>query len=265
MLELHLTPPEAAERLARMCGRFSLTSPAEAVEDYFDLDPVEPFPPRYNIAPTQPIVIVMRDTDRRAGSNRRERQTRLVRWGFVPSWAKDPADLSLMINARGETAAEKPAFRGAMRHGRVLIPASGFYEWRRDGDGRPQPFWVSPAAGGLVAFAGLYSCFMAPDGSEVETAAILTTSANATLRPIHHRMPVTIPQAAFGRWLDGRRYEPRHVSDLLQPVAEDFWRAVPVSERVNKVANMGPDLQETVAQNEMAEADPPSQMNLFGQ
>lgn len=247
-----------------MCGRFSLTSPAEAVEAYFDLDPVEPFPPRYNIAPTQPILIVARDTDRAAGSNRRERQARLVRWGFVPSWAKNPADLSLIINARSETAAEKPAFRGAMRHGRVLVPANGFYEWRRDGGGRPQPFWVSPVHGGLVALAGLYSPFMAPDGSEIETAAILTTRANETLSPIHHRMPVTIGHADFDRWLDGRQYEPRHVDDLLRPAEEDFWQAVPVSERVNKVANMGPDLQQAVTQDETTEPHLPAQMNLFG-
>ncbi|MCP1198020.1 SOS response-associated peptidase [Notoacmeibacter sp. MSK16QG-6] len=247
-----------------MCGRFSLTSPAEAVESYFDLDPIEPFPPRYNIAPSQPILIVMGYTDRRAGVSETARQVRLVRWGLVPSWAKNPADMPLMFNARSETAADKPAFRGAMRHGRILIPASGFYEWRRNGNERPQPYWISPARGGLIAFAGLYSPFMAPDGSEVETGAILTTRANETLGAIHHRMPVTIPQADFDRWLDVRNYEPRHIADLLRPADEDFWRGVPVSAEVNKVANMGPELQEAVEEVELREKSPAPQMELFG-
>ncbi|RLQ87601.1 SOS response-associated peptidase [Notoacmeibacter ruber] len=247
-----------------MCGRFSLTTSSQRIEDHFDLDTLEAFPPRYNIAPTQPILVVMAGDGYASESVRPVREGRLVRWGLIPSWAKDLADLSLMFNARSETAAEKPAFRGPMRHGRVLVPASGFYEWRRSG-GKPQPFWIYPAAGEVVAFAGIYSAFMAPDGSEIETAAILTTASNESLNPIHDRMPVTISPPDFERWLDCRDGEPRHIADLLRPAPEDFWRAVPVSDRVNKTANMGPELQHAVPDDQAPRRDAPSQIDLFGE
>ncbi|WP_173931274.1 SOS response-associated peptidase [Chelativorans sp. Marseille-P2723] len=229
-----------------MCGRFALKNSPREVEALLGLAEVEDFPPRYNIAPTQPILTVIAGPSRPRGSNLPDRETLLVRWGLWPSWVKKPKELPLLINARSETAAEKAAFRAAMRHRRALIPASGFYEWRRDGSGRSQPFWVQPRSGGLVAFAGLVETWIEPGGSEIDTGAIMTTAASSDLASIHHRMPVVIRPEDFARWLDCRSYEPRHVADLLTAVEAGFFEVIPVSDKVNSVANTGPDIQEPV-------------------
>ena len=229
-----------------MCGRFALKSPEKEIEALFDLDDLEPFPPRYNIAPTQPIIVVATGPERQPGSNRSGRMSRLVRWGLIPSWIKDPKDLPLLFNARSETAATKPSFRGAMRHRRALIPASGFYEWKRSGKADAQPYWVRPVNGDVVAFAGLWESWLGADGSEVDTGAILTTDANSQISHIHHRMPVVIRPGDFERWLDCRTQEPRDVADLLQPVEPGFFEAIPVSRAVNKVANTGSDVQQPI-------------------
>ena len=231
-----------------MCGRFSLISSAAGLEAFFQLAELERHDPRYNIAPTQPILMVIAGDNRAVphGRNMADRRAVLVRWGLLPSWVKDPRDFPLIINARCETALTKASFRGPMRHFRTLVPASGFYEWQREGRSRPQPYWVRPRHGGLVAFAGLMDSLLAPDGSEIDSGAILTTQANETLRPIHHRMPVVIEPEDFERWLDCKTQEPRHVEDLLKPADPDFFEAIPVSDRVNKVANMGPELQQQV-------------------
>ena len=130
-----------------------------------------------------------------------------------------------------------------MRHRRALIPASGFYEWRRDGANRPQPYWVSPKAGGVVVFGGLMETYAEPGGSEIDTAAILTSAASPDIAHIHGRMPVVIRPEDFARWLDCRTLEPRDVADLMQPAEPGLFEAVPVSDKVNAVANVGPDLQ----------------------
>jgi putative SOS response-associated peptidase YedK len=226
-----------------MCGRFSLTHKPDIVADTFSLVDVEPFPARYNIAPTQPILIV-RDAPERQGGNRPRRAAQLVRWGFIPGWAKDPKTLPLLFNARSETAAEKASFRGAMRYRRGLVPASGFYEWRKQPKGKGQAFHLRPRRPGPVAFAALFETYLAPDGSEIDTAAILTTAANAVLAPIHDRMPVVVRPEDFGRWLDCRENAPADVANLLQPAAEDVFEAIPIGEGINKVANVGPDVQE---------------------
>lgn len=253
-----------------MCGRFSLISTPEDVKHLFDLIEVEPFPPRYNIAPTQPILMIAADPPVEEGSNLPDRRALLVRWGLLPSWVKDPKGFPLLINARSETAAEKNSFRAAMRHRRTLVPASGFYEWKRDGDRKAQPYWIRPRGGGLVVFAALMETWHAADGSEVDTGAILTTASNETIGNIHHRMPVVISRENFAEWLDCRSHEPRDVAHLLQPAATDLFEAIPVSKAVNKVANSGPELQnrvESVAE-EPDEQKPPSksggkQMTLF--
>lgn len=237
-----------------MCGRFSLKASVEEIENFFGLADLDDFPPRYNIAPTQPILMVVAAEPQPEGSNRPRRRAVLVRWGLIPSWAKDPASLPLLFNARSETAAQKNAFRAAMRHRRALVPASGFYEWRRDGKKKAQAYWVKPKHGGLVAFAGLMETFLGADGSEIDSGTILTTDANALLAPIHERMPVVIPPEDFERWLDCRRYEPREVADLLKPAQPDLFEAIPVSDKVNRVANTGPEIQEPVAE---AAATPP--------
>lgn len=220
---------------------------------------VEDYPPRYNIAPTQPILLVVAGNRREAGSNLPDRQAMLARWGLIPAWAKNPADMPLNINARSETAAEKASFRAAMRHRRVLVPASGFYEWRREGGNRPQPYWLRPRHGGIVAFGGLLETYAEPGGSEIDTAAILTTAASRDIAHIHHRMPVVIKPDAFEQWLDCRTREPRDVSHLTRPPEEGFFEAVPVSDKVNKVANAGPELQERVVLPVEPEAPPKKQ------
>ena len=133
-----------------------------------------------------------------------------------------------------------------MRHRRMLVPASGFYEWKREGKATAQPYWVRPKGGGVVAFAGLWETWEGPEGSAVDTACILTTRANAAIAAIHDRMPVVIRPEDFARWLDCRTQEPRDVADLLEPVEPDFFEAIPVSTKVNKVANGGPDVQDAI-------------------
>lgn len=220
-----------------MCGRFALRQTPEEVRRWFDYAETPNFPARYNIAPTQPIAIVRADS---AGA----RHFALVRWGLIPSWVKDPADFSLLINARAETAIEKPSFRNPMRHGRCLVPASGFYEWRRPASGPKQAYWVQPRDHGLVAFAGLWETWFAPDGSDIETGAILTVDANAAIAQIHNRMPAVIAREDFGTWLDTANVPPKKAKELLKPAPEDLFEAIPVSNRVNAVANSGPELQE---------------------
>jgi len=229
-----------------MCGRFSLLGTPEEIEAWFDLMELEDFPQRYNIAPTQPILMVVGGETPPPGSNRPNRRAMLVRWGFIPGWVKDTANYPLMINARSETAIGKASFKAAMRHRRTLIPASGFYEWRRSGDRKAQAYWVRPRHGGIVAFAGLYEPWANAEGSEIDTGAILTTNASENLRFIHDRMPVVIDQKDFSRWLDCKSQEPRHVADLMKPAPEDLFEAIPVSEKVNKFENTGPEIQERV-------------------
>lgn len=229
-----------------MCGRFALTAEKRVMEEFLAMLLGENAPARYNIAPTQPILVVISGEKAGPGSNMPERRALLARWGFIPGWVKDPRDFPLLINARAETAAEKASFRAAMRHRRILVPASGFYEWHRpskESGEKAQAYWIRPRRQEVVAFAGLMETWSSADGSEVDTAAILTTSANAAMAPIHERMPVVIRQEDFSRWLDCKTQEPRDVADLLRPVEDDFFEAIPVSDLVNKVANMGPEVQ----------------------
>src|SRR5262244_3466624 len=175
-----------------MCGRYLIITTPEAIRQFFQYPEQPNFPARYNVSPTQPIPIV------RLAEGRR--QFALVRWGLIPAWVKDPRGFSLLINARAESALDKPAFRNAMRRRRCLVPADGFYEWKQDG-ARRRPFYA--AAKSLVAFAGVWEPWIGPNGEEMETACIITTTANRTLRPLHDRMPAVIPPQAFDLWLDG--------------------------------------------------------------
>jgi putative SOS response-associated peptidase YedK len=229
-----------------MCGRFALTATPDQTAAFAGLADLEDFPARFNIAPTQPILTVIAGEPRAPGSNLPDRRALLVRWGLIPAWVKEPKEFPLLINARSESAVEKASFKAAMRHRRVLIPTSGFYEWKRSGPRLAQAYWIRPKAGGLVAFAGLMETWSEPGGSEIDTGAILTTAANSDVRHIHDRMPVIVRPEDFSRWLDCRTREPRDVADLLRPVEPGFFEAVPVSDRVNKVANTSPDIQERV-------------------
>ena len=224
-----------------MCGRFSLTASPQEVAEALGLDELEGFPPRYNIAPTQPILVAVNGP---AGN----RVGVLVRWGLVPSWVKEPREFTLLLNARSETAAQKPAFRNAMRHRRVLVPASGFYEWKRPADpkDKKQAYWIRPAGGGVVTFGGLMETWHSADGSEIDSGCILTTGSNGLIGEIHDRMPVVIKPQDRERWLDCKTQEPRDIAPLLEPVEDEFFEAVPVGELVNKVANSGPEVQQKV-------------------
>jgi putative SOS response-associated peptidase YedK len=226
------------ETYSLMCSRYNLTSPPQAVRAYFKLDSIDPFPPRYNIAPTQPVGIVRRA---RGGA----REFMLVRWGLIPSWVKDPRQLSTLINARAEGVADKPAFRGAMRHKRCLVPADGFYEWT-GGRGARRPHLVRPRAGGPIAFAGLREDWLGADGSEIETMAILTVPANALLQPIHDRMPAILPPEAHDAWLDCGAVPAEAAADLLRPAPEGDLEVIEVSPKLNNSRHDGPELLEPV-------------------
>ena len=221
-----------------MCSRYSLTSPPEAVRAYFGNINEENFPPRYNIAPTQPVLIVRHD-------HAHLRELTLVRWGLLPSWAKDPTKVSTLINARAETAAEKPSFRGAMRHRRCLVPADGFYEWI----GRPgakRPHLLRPIGGGPLALAGLWEHWLGADGSEIETMAILTVAANSTAAQVHDRMPAILDPDDFEAWLDIRSGRSNEAEQLLRPAPDGLLEIVEVSPRLNNSRNEGPEVQEIV-------------------
>ena len=216
-----------------MCGRYALISAPEALRALFAYADQPNFPPRYNIAPTQPVGIV-----RIAEGARR---FALVRWGLIPSWAKDPRTFSLLFNARGESVNDKPAFRLAMRRRRCLFPADGFYEWRQQGRDR-RPFFVRSRSGGPIAFAGLWETWMGPNGEEMETATIVTTMANRTLAAIHPRMPVVIAPEAFDLWLGGNDLDVAAATALIAPAPDEALEAYEVSAAVNSAANDSPDL-----------------------
>ena len=209
-----------------MCGRYVIKTPPGLMRETFGYAEQPNFPPRYNVAPTQPMPVVQLADG--------ARHFALVRWGFIPAWAKDPRELSLLINARAESVLDKPAFRNAMRRRRCLVPADGFYEWKQDG-ARKRPFYA--AAKGLVAFAGVWEPWIGPNGEEVETACIITTAANRTLRPLHDRMPVVIPPQAFDLWLDCANVDAETAAALLVPAPEDTFAPHEVSTAVNRTAD----------------------------
>jgi len=220
-----------------MCGRYAITSAPEAIRRLFGYEEQPNFPPRYNVAPTQPVPIVRLFEGKRRFA--------LVRWGFIPAWVKDPRSFSLLINARGESLNDKPAFRAAMRYRRCLVPADGFYEWRRENE-RAAPYYVRHKPGGPMAFAGLWENWMGPNGEEMESAAIVTTRANRMLAAIHPRMPVIVPREAFDFWLDGRNVDANTAGALIAPAPEDLLEVHRVSPAVNSAANDTPDLIEPV-------------------
>jgi putative SOS response-associated peptidase YedK len=231
-----------------MCGRYAVTTVPEAMRALFRYLNQPNFPARYNIAPTQPVPIV------RIFEGQRE--FALVRWGLIPSWVKDPRGFSLLFNARGESAAEKPAFRNAMKRRRCLFPADGFYEWKQDGKTK-QPYFVRLKGGGPMAFAGLWESWMGPNGEEVETAAIVTTAASRAIAHIHDRMPVIVSPEAFDLWLDPN-VDAEMAAILIQPAPEGLLESYPVSSAVNRTANDTPDLLAPLSEEQMGEAAAPA-------
>jgi putative SOS response-associated peptidase YedK len=211
-----------------MCGRYLIISSPEAIRRLFGYQEQPNFPPRYNVAPTQPVPIV------RLVEGKRE--FALVRWGLIPPWVKDPRTFSLLVNARGESVNEKPAFRNAMKRRRCLFPADGFYEWTSAG-GRKHPYCVRAKDGGPIAFAGLWETWMGPNGEETETAAIVTTTASREIASLHDRMPVIVPPDAFDLWLDCANVDAKTAAALIMPAREGLLDAYEVSPAVNRVAN----------------------------
>ena len=215
-----------------MCGRYSLTTPVEAVGRLFEVAERPNLPPRYNIAPSQEAPGVHSDA---AGG----RVLAPMRWGLIPSWAKEAKIGYRMINARAETVAEKPAYRSAFRHRRCLVPADGFYEWRKLGTSK-QPYRITRADGAPFAFAGLWERWRAPDGALIDSFTIITTVANDLLRPIHDRMPVILDPADHGPWLDTDGVAPAAAARRLVACADAELAAVAVSTRVNSPKNDDP-------------------------
>ncbi len=211
-----------------MCGRYAITTAPEAIRALFRYREQPNFPPRYNVAPTQPIPIVR--------LHEGNRQFALMRWGLLPSWVKDPKAFTLLINARGESAIDKPAFRAAMKYRRCLIPADGFYEWKPVA-GRKQPYYVRLKSGAPMALAGLWETWVGPNGEELDTAAIVTTRANSLLAPIHDRMPVIVPPEAFDLWLNTAEVDAETAAALIAPAPGDLLEAYEVSTAVNRTAN----------------------------
>jgi putative SOS response-associated peptidase YedK len=219
-----------------MCGRYVILSTPEAIRALFGYGEQPNFPPRYNVAPTQPIPIVRLVDGKRSFT--------LMRWGLLPSWVKDPKAFPLLINARGESVLQKPAFRNAMRRRRCLIPTDGFYEWQvgENAGGPKRPYFVRAkrdAGGGAppLAFAGLYETWTGPNGEELDTAAIVTAAANRTLTAIHDRMPVFVPRDAFDLWLDCANVEADVAAALIRPADDALLEAYEIPTAVNRVAN----------------------------
>jgi len=214
-----------------MCGRYRLSRRKQVLAEHFEADPFEDdWEPRYNIAPTQPVPII------RQHPKEPRRDLSLVRWGLIPSWAKDASGAAGMINARSETAAIKPAFRDALRSRRCIVPADGFYEWQRAGKTK-QPYCFEVNDGELFAFAGLWERWKDPSGDWVKTCAILTTAPNAVTSQVHDRMPVILGRDDYDVWLDPGMTNVEAVSELLKPYDARLMRVYPVSTRVNQVRN----------------------------
>jgi putative SOS response-associated peptidase YedK len=214
-----------------MCGRYRLSRRKQLVEEYFDSVSDEPdWAPRYNIAPTQPVPVI------RQHPKEPVRELSLMRWGLIPSWAKDSSAAARMINARSETASTKPAFRDALKSRRCLIPADGFYEWMRM-EKTKQPYCFEINNGELFAFAGLWDRWKDAGGNWIKSCSILTTTPNAVTSAVHDRMPVILDADSYDLWLDPGMTNVAAASDLLKPCDARQMRCYPVSGRINHVAN----------------------------
>ncbi|MFO7322856.1 MAG: SOS response-associated peptidase [Chloroflexota bacterium] len=221
-----------------MCGRFTLTADPQVMRDMFGLTTVpEGIEPRYNVAPTQPVAVI---------TNEDPTTLTFHRWGLVPSWSKDIAIGNKLINARAETAHEKPSFRAAFRRRRCLIPTNGFYEWQTaNGDKRPHFIYLRDEP--VFAFAGLWEIWYSPDGDELRTCTILTTAANDLLRPLHERMPVILKRENYADWLEPGEAPIEALIPLMKPYDPDKMALYEVSRMVNRATVDTPELIEPVA------------------
>lgn len=209
-----------------MCGRYSITTPTEALRRLFDFSGHPNLGPNYNVAPTSFVPFVRVEEGSRALA--------MARWGFIPDWAKEVRSKPL-INARAETVQEKPSFRGAFKYRRGLVPADGYFEWRKETDGSKQPWYIYKSDREPFGMAAVWETYLDPDGTEVDTLAILTCAANKTLAPLHHRMPVVVAPHDFERWLTTDPVRTSDLTDLLEPGPDDLFTAHPVDRRVGRV------------------------------
>jgi putative SOS response-associated peptidase YedK len=229
-----------------MCGRYRLSRRKQAIDEYFSTDPTgADWTPRYNISPTQSVPIV------RQNPKQPTRTLSLVRWGLIPSWTKGATIGSGVINARAETAANKPSFSEALRQRRCLIPADGFYEWQRTATGK-QPYCFEVSDNEVFAFAGLWEQWRSPGANPVQTCAILTTTANQIMSDVHDRMPVILSPDSYDLWLDPGFGNVADLTDLLKPYSGTMRRYL-VSARVNSVANDDPLCAESVTLKQAAQ------------
>ena len=225
-----------------MCGRTTSTIPRDTLARVLEVDEVEApeLPISWNVAPTQPVYTV-------AVSSGGARRLRALRWGLVPSWAKDPRAGGRLINARSETLAKRPAFRPLLRARRALVPVSGFYEWRRPQPGQAagnQPFYFHSVDDEPLVLAGLWDLWRDAQGAALRTCTIITTAANRTMAPVHHRMPVVVGRDDWQEWLRPEPLRPGRLEELLAPAPEGLLDAYPVGTAVNKASNDGPQLLE---------------------
>jgi putative SOS response-associated peptidase YedK len=230
-----------------MCGRFVITSPPAALRQIFGYIEQPNFPPRHNVAPTQPIPVVIVENG--------IRHFRLMRWGLLPAWVKDPRKFTLLINARAETALEKPAFKNAIKRRRCLIPADGYYEWQIS-EQRKWPYFIHRRDGSPIGLAGLAETWIGPNGEELDTVAIVTAPASANLAVLHDRVPVTIEPGDFERWLDCADDNAEPVMALLTAPDEGVFAWHEISTRVNHAANDDAQLILPITAEEMAVEEP---------
>ena len=223
--------PFDSVKVTMMCGRYRLTAKERYLRDHFGLDEDPPWQPRWNIAPTQPIATV------RQHPAKPRRIFGIMRWGLVPYWAKDQSFGLKTINAMSETAAEKPAFRDALKRRRCLIPADGFYEWKKTRPKEKQAYNFDLATGSVFAFAGLWDRWRDPNNNVLETCTILTTRPNSLVADVHDRMPAILDPADYERWLDPGIINPQMILDCLKPFDASLMRKYPVSPRVNRPEN----------------------------
>jgi putative SOS response-associated peptidase YedK len=214
-----------------MCGRYRLTAKERYIRDHFGLDEDPAWTPRWNIAPTQPVATIRQDP------KAPKRNFSLIRWGLIPYWAKDPSIGFKTINAVSETAADKPAFRDAIRRRRCLIPADGFYEWLKTGPKERQPYNLGMMDDSVFAFAGLWERYRDPAGQDLETCTILTTKPNSLVATVHDRMPAILRPEDYDLWLDPGVTDPARVTDCFRPFDARLMKKYPVSTRVNRPEN----------------------------
>lgn len=248
-----------------MCGRFTLLLSWPEIHQLLagfveglknnPIAEIAHAPKRYNIAPTQPVLVLC--------SNQGVVEPQLMRWGLVPEWVDNPADFPVIINARAETLAQKTSFKNALKNRRCIIPASGYYEWKRNQDGSKTPHYISSKNGQPFLMAALCSTWVGAEGEEVDTTAIITVPASSELAKVHHRTPVNLAGDVVGQWLDCAGVNAEGAQKLLTPIADGTARAEPVSREVNSVRNDDESLIIPAFEQEKKQQPPPKQLNLF--